>query len=110
MMVIDVDQSEIHSKIYEIYLIMGFPIFLAVGFLHLFIRPFYVLSLFDLYSGYMIETNQEIKAPERNPFAQFALWAFSFLIILIIIVFLFREQLGIMKMLSMPYGESYHPD
>ena len=46
-------------------------------------------------------------APKRSAFAQTALWMFAFLIILIIVVFLFREELGIMEMLATPYGEEF---
>ena len=105
MMALDINREEIYSKIYVIYFYMAFPIFIAVGFLHIFIRPFYILSLFDLYSDYMIETKQKIVAPQRRVLAQTAIWAFTFLIILVIFVFLFREELGIMKMLATPYGE-----
>lgn len=106
MMNLDINKEEIYGKVYEIYFHMGFPIFIAVGFLHIFVRPFYILSLFDLYSDYMMETNQKIVVPKRNAFAQTAIWAFAFLVILIICVLLFREELGIMEMLATPYGET----
>ena len=107
MMALDINKEEIHSNIYKIYFYMAFPLFIAVGFLHIFIRPFYILSLFDLYSNYLIETKQKIIAPQRRALAQTAIWAFTLLIIAVIFVFLFREELGIMEMLATPYGETY---
>ena len=105
MNLLDINQDEIHSKVYDIYLYMAFPIFIAVGFLQIFIRPFYILSLFDLYLDYMIETQQKIVAPKRQALAQMAIWTFTLLVILVIFLFLFREEWGIMKMLATPYGE-----
>ena len=106
MMKLGINQEEVHSKMYEIYFYMAFPIFIAVGVLHIFIRPFYILSLFDLYSDYLIETNQRVIAPKKHAFAQAAIWLFALLIILIVFVFLFREEWGIMEMLATPYGET----
>ena len=100
-------EEEVYSHIYTIYLYTAIPAFIAVGFLHVFIRPFYILALFDVYSDYMIETGKKIVAPKRNAFAQTSTWVFAFIIVLIIIVFLFREELGIMKMLATPYGEKF---
>ena len=102
-----ITEEKVSSEIYTIYLYIAIPVFIAIGFLNLFIRPFYILSLFDLYTDYIIETNQKIMAPKRSAFAQTALWMFAFLIILIIVVFLFREELGIMEMLATPYGEEF---
>ena len=97
-------QTQVDGEAVNIFYILGVPIFIAIGFLSIFVRPIYILSLFDIYSEYMIEINQKITAPKKNPFAKIAVWFFIFLILLIASVIIFREELGIVKLLATPYN------
>ena len=87
-------------------MILGIPLLITVILLKVFIRPLYILSLFDLYSEYIMETQQKIIAPQKNKLAQTALWFFVFLILLVIFIILFREELGIMELLATPHNST----
>ncbi len=93
-------REEIYSSMYGILLLLGIPIFIAVGLLKIFVRPLYILFLFDLYSDYMLEKRQVVTIPSKNTDAKTALWFFAFLIFLMLAVILFHEEMGITKMLT----------
>ncbi|MCY4321679.1 MAG: zf-TFIIB domain-containing protein [Bdellovibrionaceae bacterium] len=88
------------NDMYDVFVLLGFPIIIAVAVLKILIRPLYILSLFDIYSDYMIHTKQKILAPQKNSFAQSALWFFILLVIVIFAVILFRGEIGLTERLS----------
>jgi len=100
-----ITEKEALSSMYTLFLYTLFPLIISITFLKVFIRPFYLLSLFDLYSDYMKETNQKEEAPAKSFFAQFAILFFLLLIVLVFFVFLFRDQMGLSEALSTPYTQ-----
>ncbi len=98
------NQQELPARIHSFFLLVGVPLFISIAILKMFVRPLYIISLFDIYSEYMIATKQKITSPKQTPFAQTALWFFIILITGIVIVFLFRDNLGVTEKLSTPYN------
>lgn len=97
--------EEIYGHVYMFYFWAAVPILIAVGVVVLFLRPIYVLALCDLYSDHLTKRNEEVNLPENPPKATSAMVAFGVLCVLAGVVFMYRHELGIMAMLSTPYGQ-----
>lgn len=103
------DDAEIYGYIYHFYLWAALPILAALSLIMLLLRPIYVLALCDLYSDYLEEKGLDPELPENPPLYLSALVAFLVLCLCVAMVYVFRDELGIVAMLSTPYGESYSP-
>jgi hypothetical protein len=79
-------------EVYGFYLWMAVPILIAVAIVQIVLRPIYLISLFDIYSEYLKETNQPIPTPTVSR-AMSALVGFLALCFILLIVFLYREEL-----------------
>lgn len=96
--------EQIYGHIYTFYLWAAIPVIISVGIVMLLLRPIYVLALCDLYSDHIQNKGLEIDLPENPPRAISALVAFGIMCILIVIVYVYRIELGIIDGLSTPYG------
>ncbi len=86
--------------LFDFYFLAGFPLVAVLTFIMLIFRPIYIISACRLYAFYAKEKNIEIKLPENSPKYISSFAAFVILIALIIFVCLFRDELGITKILS----------
>ena len=87
-------------NIANFYLLMAAPIVLAVGVIMFFLRPIYVLSMCNLYSDYLTVNNKTVDLPDNPPRAVSALVVFSLLCVALLVVFYFREEIGLIELLS----------
>ncbi len=97
--------DEIYGHIYTFYFWAAVPILIAAGMVMLFLRPVYVLALCDLYSDHLKNRNEEVNLPANPTKATSAMVAFAVLCVLVGVVFMYRHELGVMDMLSIPYGQ-----
>jgi len=91
--------------IYTFYLWVGIPICLSVGIIQMFLRPVYVIASCHIYSDYLNEKQEKILLPTPPSKSFSALVVFGALLIILAVVFIYRDQLGITKLLSVPYGQ-----
>ena len=103
-------EDEIYGHIYTFYFWAAIPILISVGIIMLFLRPIYVLTLCDLYSDHLESKGFEPDLPDNPSRGTSALVAFCLLCILVAIAYIFRNELGIVDMLSTPYGQAYKPE
>jgi Flp pilus assembly protein TadD/uncharacterized membrane protein len=96
---------EIHGRIYTFYFWAAVPILIAAGMVMLFLRPIYVLALCDLYSDHLKNRGEEVKLLEGPGKATSAIVAFAVLCLLVGVVFMYRDELGVTRMLSTPHGQ-----
>jgi len=101
--------EEIYGGVYTFYFWAAIPILVAVGIVQLFLRPIYIISACDIYSDYLTEKQEKVMLPTPPSKGISALVAFLVLVVVLIAVFLFRDELGITNMLSTPYGATYVP-
>ena len=87
-----IKEKTVDSQTSDAFFIMGIPFLLAVVCVQMFVRPFYIISLFDLYSEYLIETKQKIIIPKKTNWAYIAIIAFILLLLFIFFSFLFYEN------------------
>ena len=99
--------EELYGHVYNFYFWAVVPILFAVAVVMLILRPIYVLALCDLYSEHLKQKGQEVELPENPPKAISAMVAFGTLCVIVAVVYLFRNELGVTEMLSVPYGEAY---
>jgi len=96
--------DEIHGYIYTFYFWAAVPILIAVAFIMLLLRPIYVLALCDLYSDHLNKKGEVVELPDNPPKSVSAIVAFGCLCIILAVVYLYRIELGVVEMLSVPYG------
>ena len=101
-------KEEIYGHVYTFYFWAGVPIFIAVGIVQVFLRPIYVISSCHIYSDYLNEKEEKIMLPTPPSKSASALVAFCALLVILAVVCIYRDQLGITKMLSTKYGETLH--
>jgi len=82
---------------------------IAVAIIQLFLRPIYIISSCDIFSDYLEERQEKVMLPRPPSKGISAFVAFLVLVLVLAIVFIFRYDLGIMNMLSTPYGQDYVP-
>lgn len=99
--------DEIYGHIYTIYFWAAVPILIAIAIIMLVLRPIFVLALCDLYSDYLNEKGVEIDLPENPAKSTSAIIAFGCLCIIMAVVYMYRVELGVVDMLSTPYGQEY---
>jgi hypothetical protein len=93
--------DEIYGHVYAFYFWAAVPILVAVGVVVLFLRPIYVISVCDLYSDHLKRQGAKIVLPESPPKSISSLVVFVCFCILVLVAMLYREQLGIVNMLSL---------
>ena len=96
--------NDMYGQMYTFYFWAAVPILAAVAVVMLVLRPIFVLALCDLYSDYLTEKGVVINLPENPTKSTSALVAFGCLCLMIAVVFLFRVELGVVDLLSRPYG------
>ncbi len=96
--------SERYGDIYTFYLWGAVPLLIAVAIVMLLLRPIYVLALCDLYSDHLDAKGIEVTLPESPPKSISALVAFLCLCLIVAVVFMCRNELGVVDVLSTPYG------
>ena len=94
------DGTGIGNNIANIYLYIALPICFSVGVIMFFLRPIYLLSLCNLYSDYLKANNKAIELPDNPPRAISALVVFAILCIAVLVVFYYREAIGLVDILS----------
>jgi uncharacterized membrane protein len=99
-----------YSHIYTFYFWAAVPILIAVAIVMLLLRPIFVLALCDLYSDYLNGKGEKVKLPENPAKGISAIVAFGCLCLVVTAAYLYRIDLGIIDMLSVPYGEDYRPN
>ncbi len=90
------------NDIYTFYVFAGFPMLVALFFIQVLFRPIYILSACRIYSDYVDENNIQITLPTVSKFSS-TIVAFLVLATIIATVFLYRDELGITYLLSIPY-------
>lgn len=93
----DLFKSE--HTMFKFYFWMGAPLLIAVGIIKLFIRPIYVIASCKLYSDYLLEQGKPVEFKNLPSRGQSAFVAFLVLCVILIVIFLYREQLGLMDIL-----------
>ena len=94
------DGTGIGNNIANIYLYIALPICFSVGVIMFFLRPIYLLNLCNLYSDYVKTNNITIELPDNPPRAISALVFFAILCIAVLVVFYYREAIGLVDILS----------
>lgn len=87
------------NKIYNFYMLAGLPMMFALTFIMIIFRPLYIISSFRIYANYMREKRITITLPQKSP-AYTALIVFGILIILVGTTYIYRDEIGITKILS----------
>ncbi len=82
----------------------GLPIGIALVFVVTVLRPIYVIAVSDLYMDYLEETGQRIELEQRPSQIGDAILIWCLLASAVIFLFVFREQLGIIAMISRDSG------
>ncbi len=95
--------AAIYGFIYTFYFWAGVPLLVAVALIELFLRPAYIIGSCELYAQYLTENNKSIMLPQPPSKSISAFVFFVILCVLVMVVFLFREPLGINAALSVPY-------
>ena len=101
--------DEIYGNIYTFYFWAAVPILVATGIIMLFLRPIYVLAMCDLYSDHLDKKGIEASLPSNPSKSISAIVAFSCICLIIGVISLYRIELGVVDMLSTPYGQEYEP-
>jgi len=91
------------NAIYTIYFWAAVPILISVGIIMLILRPIFVLAICDIYSDYLDEKGEVVNLPENPPKSISAIVTFVCISIIVAVVYLYRNELGIIEMLSTPY-------
>ena len=94
------DGTGIGNNIANIYLYIALPICFSVGVIMFFLRPIYLLNLCNLYSDYLKTNNITVELPDNPPRAISALVVFAILCIAVLVVFYYREAIGLVDILS----------
>ena len=89
--------------VYSFYFLAGVPLLIALAFIQLIFRPIYIISACRIYSDYVKEKEIAVSLPDKTPKVISVLVVFSILCIILAIVYIFRNELGIIKLLSVPY-------
>lgn len=83
-----------------VYMWAAVPILIAVGIINLFIRPIYVIVSCKYYSDLLIDQGKLVKFENLPGRGVSAFVAFAVLAIIVGFVFVFRQQLGLMDVLT----------
>ena len=89
--------------VYRFYFLAGVQMLIALAFIQLIFRPIYILSACRIYSDYIKENEIAINLPDKPPKVISVLVVFVILCIILAIVYFFRNELAITRLLSVPY-------
>jgi hypothetical protein len=98
-----VPQGEAYSVVFDIYFWAGVPLLVAVGIIQLFVRPIFILSSAKLFADYIDTKEEKLMFPTTSKKLTKIFIIFGVLLLVILAVFLFKDELGITEMLSTPY-------
>jgi hypothetical protein len=87
-------------NIIKIYQYMIIPIGVATMVVVIFLRPLYILTLCNLYSDYIEAISEKPILPNDPSVGKKAIFVFLFICLLMILVILFRDQIGLTDVLS----------
>lgn len=96
--------ESIYDKVFWFYLWVAIPMLAGVLVVIIFLRPIYLLGIGNLYLRYMAEQGEAIVLPRPEKGYIDGLAAFCVLGIFITVAYVYRNELGIVDMLSVPYG------
>lgn len=94
--------DSVASQMYEIYFWLGVPLVIAVGAVMLILRPIYLISACDLYSDYLQEKGEKVTLAESPSRPVSVAVSFAVLCLGVLVVFLYRDTLGITEWLATP--------
>ena len=94
------DGTGIGNNIANIYLYIALPICFSTGLIMFFLRPIYLLNLCNLYSDYLKTNNITVELPDNPPRAISALVVFAILCVAALVIFYYREAIGLVDILS----------
>ena len=94
------DGTGIGKNIANINLYIALPICFSTGFIMFFLRPIYLLNLCNLYSDYLKTNNITVELPDNPPRAISALVVFAILCVAALVIFYYREAIGLVDILS----------
>jgi len=103
---VDFDDS-MASQVYEIYFWLGVPLVIAVGAMLLILRPIYLIAACDLYSDYLQDKGEEVTLAESPSRPVSVAVTFIILCLGVLVVFLYRDALGITEWLATPHAAGY---
>lgn len=103
---VDTDK-EIYGQVYSIYVWVGLPAMAGVGVVMMFLRPFYILAICELYYRQGPLDKVEAAIQDKGNGYLDSIVAFTVLILLTLVAYLYRNELGIVEMLSVPYGQEW---
>ena len=86
-------------EVYKFYFWMGVPILISVGVILVFLRPIYIIASCAMYTQYVKEEELDLSLPVPSSNALRGLVIFLVLVIILAILYFFREPLGIMHIL-----------
>lgn len=87
-------------RIFTFYFWMGVPILVAVGVISLFVRPVFVIASCQLYSDFLKENGRSVDMDGLPGRGTSTFVAFLVLCAIALAVFLYRDEIGLMRVLS----------
>jgi hypothetical protein len=93
-------EQNVASQMFPIYFWLAVPIIVAVGVVMLFLRPIFVISACDIYSDFIKEKGETVILQKPPSKGMSALVIFLMVFLIVMIIFLYRQELGITNMLS----------
>jgi len=94
----------IYGYVFIYYFWAAVPLLTAVAIMMLLLRPIYVLALCDLYSDHLHKKGETVELPDNPPKSISAIIAFCGTCIILAVVYWYRIELGVVDLLSVPYG------
>ena len=96
---VDAFDDPVHPM-FAVYMWAGVPVLISVGIIKLFLRPVYVIASCKYYSDLLIQQGKPVEFKSLPGRGVSAFVAFAVLAVIVGFVFLFRQQLGLMDVLS----------
>jgi hypothetical protein len=95
-------KASVSGQMYVIYFWVAVPLLSATGVVMLFLRPIYVISSCDIYADYVakLDENLMLPPPPAQARGNSAFVAVAVLLLAILAVVAYREELGIMRLLA----------
>ncbi len=94
------DTKDITEGIYGFYMWVGIPAAVGIGVVIVILRPIYLISLCDVYSDHIDNSEAEKITLDRASRGENTFYAFVLIAIVILLIYIFREQLGILDLLT----------
>lgn len=87
-------------RMFSFYAWMGVPILVAVGVINILVRPIYVIASCQMYSDFLKESGRSVEFANLPGRGMSTFAAFLVLCIMVLVTFLYREEIGLMALLS----------